>query len=208
MEILDIQRIGRTELLGRIAETRLRGHGCPMIYENASISLVSLSTDELVPAQRYVLKEGVQRSLALRDALLDHGIDIFQLDGAVSIRTADNPDEEIPVLPPIIEESQEPDGQTVLLINDGLHRTYAARSVGLPVTVILARDVPAEYPYYAFALPDGWSDVQELNFLPDDFQKKEYRQPEGYKALFRDFNGVFPGVQKQRKSSNPAHLRA
>jgi hypothetical protein len=32
--------------------------------------------------------------------------------------------------------------------------------------------------------------------------------PGEYKALFREFNAVFPGVQKDRKKSNPAHLRA
>ena len=29
-----------------------------------------------------------------------------------------------------------------------------------------------------------------------------------YKALFRDFNSIFQGVQKERKKSNPAYLRA
>ena len=46
----------------------------------------------------------------------------------------------------------------------------------------------------------------ELEELPDSFQKKEYRVPGNYKALFRDFNAVFPGVQAERKQSNPAHL--
>jgi hypothetical protein len=50
--------------------------------------------------------------------------------------------------------------------------------------------------------------VAELEDLPDEFQKKEYRLPDNYKALFRDFNAVFPGVQKQRKQSNPIHLHA
>jgi hypothetical protein len=40
------------------------------------------------------------------------------------------------------------------------------------------------------------------------FQKKEYRDPQNYKALFRQFNELFPGVQKDRVKSNPAHLRA
>ena len=46
----------------------------------------------------------------------------------------------------------------------------------------------------------------ELEELPDSFQKKAYRVPGNYKALFRDFNAVFPGVQAERKQSNPAHL--
>ena len=48
--------------------------------------------------------------------------------------------------------------------------------------------------------------VAELEELPATFQKKEYRVPGNYKALFRDFNAVFPGVQAERRRSNPAHL--
>jgi hypothetical protein len=44
--------------------------------------------------------------------------------------------------------------------------------------------------------------------LPDVYVKKAYRDKDNYKALFRDFNEVFPGVQKQRKRSNPGHLKA
>jgi hypothetical protein len=84
----------------------------------------------------------------------------------------------------------------------------AARSLGLPVSVVLMRGVPTEYPYYAHALPGGWSEVAELEELPDEYQKKSYRLPDNYKALFREFNTVFPGAQKQRKQSNPQHLRA
>ena len=76
------------------------------------------------------------------------------------------------------------------------------------VTVVVARNLPREYPYYALALPDGWSGVAELEALPDGFQKKTYRNPDNYKSLFRQYNEVFPGVQEQRKRSNPAHLRA
>ncbi len=112
------------------------------------------------------------------------------------------------MLPPIVEESHEPSGRTVLLINDGIHRIYAARSLGMPISVVLARNVPAEYPYYAYALPNGWAGVAELGELPDEFMKKEYRQPKNYKALFRNFNALFPGIQKQRKQSNPEQLRA
>jgi len=112
------------------------------------------------------------------------------------------------LLPPVVEESREPDGRTVLLINDGIHRVYAARKLGRRINVVLARNVPEEYPYYAYALRDGWKQVQELAELQEGYQKKEYRNPDNYKALFRDFNEVFEGVQKQRARTNPANLRA
>jgi hypothetical protein len=208
MRVEAVRPFDRDDLLEALRNTRLRGFGAPLIYGGASLELISVDTCDLAPAQRYVLKLGVRQALELREELLRHGVDLFALEGGAFLRTADSPDQEIPVIPPIVEESHEPDGRAVLLINDGLHRVFAARSRNLPITVVVARDVPPEYPYYAYALPRGWSDVAELEDLPDEFQKKDYRLPDHYKALFRDFNAVFPGVQKQRKRSNPTCLRA
>jgi hypothetical protein len=210
VRIAAVERFGRDELLERLARTRLRGFDGALVYEHAQLELAAATPPEtLAPAQRYVLKAGVEKLVELRAALLDaHGVDTFALDGGAHVRTSDDPDELIPVIPPIVEESHEPDGRTVLVINDGIHRVYAARSLGLPISVVVARGVPSEYPYYALALPDGWAGVQELDELPDGFQKKEYRRPDNYKALFREFNDVFAGVQKERKKTNPAHLRA
>jgi hypothetical protein len=198
-----VERFPSDELLARLAETRLRGFGGARPYADASLELVSLSPEDLAPAQRYVLRPSVAAILELRQALLGHGVDVFALDGGAYVRTAD---ELVPVIPPIVEESHEPDGRTVWIINDGIHRVYAARSLGLPISVVRATDV--SHPYYALALPGGWSEVEELDELPERYEKKTYRQPEGYKALFREFNDVFPGVQKERRKSNPEHLRA
>lgn len=209
LRVLEVERFGEAELLSALRRTPLRGHEGVRPYEQAALELARATpTGALAPAQRYVLREGVARILELRAALLEHGVDPFALDGGAWVRTADEPGERVPVIPPIVEESREPDGRTVLLIGDGIHRVYAARSLGLPVSVVVARGVPPEYPYYAFALREGWDGVEQLDELPDGYQKKEYRRPEGYKALFRQFNAVFPGVQQQRKRSNPEHLRA
>src|SRR3954469_2099009 len=196
---VSVERFSGEELLTRIAETRLRGFDGAKPYADAALSLVSMSPDDLAPAQRYVLRPTVQEIVSLRDELLAHGLDMFALDGGAYVRG-------VPVIPPIVEESHEPDGRTVWLINDGIHRVYAARSLGLPITVVRATDV--SHPYYALALPGGWSEVEELNELPERYEKKTYRDPSNYKALFREFNEVFPGVQERRRKSNPEHLRA
>ena len=208
MEVLEVEAFGREELLGALRETRLRGFDGVRVYADANLELVESDPDELAPAQRYVLREGVAKILALRAALLGHGVDVFALDGGVWVRTGDSPEERIPVIPPVVEESREPDGRVVWIVNDGLHRVFAARSAGLPINTVRVAGVPPEYPYYALALPGGWAEVAELDELPDGFQKKEYRRPDNYKALFREFNDVFPGVQKERKKSNPGFLRA
>jgi len=208
VEVLEVEPFSREELLGALRGTRLRGFDGARVYADATLELVESDPADLAPAQRYVLREGVEKILGLRAALLDRGIDVFALDGGLWLRTGDSTEERIPVIPPVVEESREPDGRTVWLVNDGIHRVFAARSLGLSINTVRIAGVPPEYPYYALALPSGWAEVAELDELPDGFQKKAYRQPDNYKALFRDFNDVFPGVQKERKKSNPGFLRA
>ncbi len=209
MRILSIERFDADHLLSALRRTRLRGFAGARPYAEATLRLVpAIDPGVLAPAQNYVLTGGVAKVLEIRDALLPFGVDTFALDGGAYVRTDEDPDEVIPVIPPVVEESREPELGTVFLVNDGIHRVYAARSLGLPISVVLATGVPELYPYYAYALAGGWSRVTAIDELPDGHQKKEYRQPEHYKALFREFNDVFPGVQKQRKRSNPEHLRA
>jgi hypothetical protein len=207
VHILKHELIPEAELLSRLKKTRLRGFDRAEVYRDASLQIVEASTDELTPAQRYVLADGVQSILHLVDAFAARGVDLFALRGGV-LFWIEGVEGAIPFLPPVIETSQEPDGRTVLLINDGIHRVYAARKRGRKINVVLASDVPSEYPYYAYALPDGWTQVEELAELTEGYQKKAYRNPDNYKALFRDFNEIFEGIQKQRPRTNPAHLKA
>ena len=207
LEVLSVEPFGRDELLSRLRGVRLPDG--TEIYAGAQLELLpAVDTGTLAPAQRYVLRGGVATIVALREALLPHGVDTFALDGGAYVRLAGAPDERVPVIPPVVEESVERDGRTLPVVNDGIHRVYAARSLGLPISVVMVRGGPEEYPYYAWALPGGWAEVTELDELPDGFQKKDYRREDGYKSLFRQFNEVFPGVQKQRKRTNPAHLTA
>ncbi|HEV3047230.1 MAG TPA: hypothetical protein VGY13_07685 [Solirubrobacteraceae bacterium] len=207
-EVLAVEPFGAGELLARLRRTRLRGFGKAALYEHAAVELApGLDPDLLAPAQRYVLAPSVRRLIDLRDALAPWGIDPLALRGGALIRTSEHPERPIPLIPPVIERAREPDGSEALLIADGLHRVSAARALGLSVSVVSVAGVPATRPYYAHALPGGWREVVELESLPDGYEKKSYRLPGCYKALFRDFNGVFPGVQEQRKRSNPEHLR-
>jgi hypothetical protein len=210
MQITKYDLLAEGELLSRLKRTRLRGFDRAEVYRDATLEVVEADPASLTPAQRYVLQEGVQAILDVADAFEPRGIDVFALRGALMFwpEGSDPDGPPIPFLPPVIEESIERDGKKILLINDGIHRVYAARKRGRKLNVVLARNVPAEYPYYAYALPDGWAQVDELAELQEGYQKKEYRNPENYKALFRDFNEIFEGVQKQRPRSNPAHLKA
>jgi hypothetical protein len=208
MKIVSCERIPAPELLARLRRTRLIGNGAAAVYGGAELELaVSLDPSDLAPAQAYVLSAQVQTVLALREALREWDADPFALTGALVVRTAGDPDTEIPVLPPIVEESREPDGRTVLLVADGLHRTFAARSLGLALNAVIVRGLPRELPYYALATDGGWDGVRLLEALPDGFLKKVYRVPGNYRALFRDYNAQFPGMQERRAPSNPEHVR-
>lgn len=211
MQIIKYDLLSEADLLSRLKRTRLRGFDRAEVYRDATLEIMEADPAVLTPAQRYVLQEGVQAILDVADAFQPRGIDIFALRGGLLFWTeGTDPDNDapIPFLPPVIEESIEREGKKILLINDGIHRVYAARKRGRNINVVLARNVPVQYPYYAYALSEGWAQVDELKELEEGYQKKEYRNPENYKALFRDFNEIFEGVQKQRPRSNPAHLKA
>lgn len=205
--VLSVERFNRAELFDRLRLTRLRGFDGAQPYATARLELTErLGPERLAPAQRYVLAPGLRRAAALRRALLPHGIDTLALDGGARVRTAEA-DEPLPVIPPIVEETREPDGQATMLIADGIHRVFLARHLGIAVNVVKVTGIPAEYPYYAFAEPAGWNAIAELEELPDGFQKKAYREPRNYEALYREFDEVFPGLQEERPNSNPSFLR-
>lgn len=204
MQVTRVEPIVDPPLLEALRRVPLRD-GVVRPYAAARLSLETLETSVLAPAQNYVLRDGVERVLRLREALAVHEVDPFALDGAVLVTTEQGV---VPLLPPVVEESHEPDGTTALLVADGLHRVSGARSLGLPLTVVVVRDVDPAWPYYAYPLAEGWAGVELLDVLREGRQKKAYRQPQSYKALFRDFNAVYPGVQQQRARTNPAHLQA
>lgn len=213
MKVIRYLKMTEQELEVQLRQVRLRGFDQPLIYEHARIRIEeSVLIDPcLMPPQRYVLSGTVRDILVLHQEFKRRGEDIFRLRGALFFWLegmdigADLP---IPLLPPIAEESYEKDGKRVMLVNDGMHRTMAALKVGDRINTVFIEGVSRDYPYYAYGFQGGWANVDEFEELPDVYQKKDYRDPGNYKALFRDFNAVFPGVQKERKQSNPAHIKA
>lgn len=210
LENLKIEFIPKTQILSQLRQTRLMGHGQPFVYKNALLEIrEQVDPDQLIPAQRYVLTADFQRIRALYNLFLQQDIDIFALQGGLLFWPCPEPcrsivegfqeTDPIPLLPPIVEASVEANGKTVLLINDGMHRIYTARQLGKRINIILVSQVPTEYPYYAYPLENGWQDVVELEALTESFVKKYYRDQENYKALFRNFNELFPHIQKQRQ---------
>jgi len=178
--------------------------GYPDVRPYADVDLTlerAIPPGELAPTQRYLLRPTIADVEALREALRATGTDLFDLNGGLELEVDGGA--AVTVIPPIIEESLEEDGQTYRLINDGQHRVYVARQARVGITVVVARGVSPEYPYYAYPLTGGWDDVQLFDELPDGFLKKHYRRPKGYQMLYRDFNAQFPGVQPVRRDTKP-----
>lgn len=235
MDILDLRPIPKCELFDRLRDVQLRGHDQAKVYKNASLKIRDFSTNELWPAQRYVIRRRVEEITALRDAILEHTkdkVDIFALSGGlyVTINTkktlspvdndgivvAEGTPIEVeqpmtfPILPPIVEHSTEwvkddtnkitphiTTPQLINLINDGMHRCFAARWSGYRINCVYV--VGAALPYYAFPLERKWMGVSMVDEAPPSGdERKNYREPDDHKALFRDFNALFPGVQTKR----------
>lgn len=196
-EISHFEWINEADLLTKMRQIRLQGYGQPLIYKNANLTFhLHAHPADLVPAQRYVLKEDFERIEALYRIFLRHGINIFDLKGGLLFWVAGE-ETPIPLIPPVIEQTAE----GVDLICDGMHRVFTAKKLGLNITVIYVTELSADYPYYAYPLPQGWQEVVELETIPSNFIKKAYRDPVNYKALFRNFNEIFPGIQKKRQRS-------
>lgn len=192
MEITRIERHSTDELIANLRRVGMLTDPSIRLYAEADIALPVLHTDDIAPAQRYVLAQEILKVRDLQWALRENGVDLFKLDGYVTI-WRDGFDDPIDVLPPVVEESVEADGSVVKILNDGLHRVYLARMERSPVQVASIRNIPPQYPYYAFPLVNGWNDVEIVQELPDGYIKKWHRIKD-YKSLYRDFNTGFQNV--------------
>lgn len=199
MKIEIVEMLSEESTIERLRRVRLRGHGSPEIYRDADISFVTIDEPEiLAPAQRYIMRDTVKKIIEIRAAVAQqYRINLFNLYGAVFLKIDG---ETVPFLPPILEATI---GGTPLIC-DGMHRVASSIFLDRSIRCIFISGVPAEFPYYALPNPNGWQDVSQLSYLPEGFLKKTYVDPTNYKSLFRDFNAVFPGVQKDRAKSNPA----
>ena len=84
MKVVRYELIPERELLQLLKQTRLRGHGQPQVYADASLELIRrVAPDTLVPAQRYVLEEDFRRIEALHREFLSRSVDIFALEGGL-----------------------------------------------------------------------------------------------------------------------------
>jgi hypothetical protein len=192
MHIKRVERHSVEELMANMRRVSMLTQPDALPYADAHMELETLHTNEIAPAQRYVLTQEILKVRDLRWALREHDVDLFGLDGYVTM-WIDGYDDPIDLLPPVVEQSAEADASVVRILNDGMHRVYLARMERSNIQVVYVRNVPHQYPYYAFPLVNGWADVEIVSELPEGYIKKWHRIKD-YKSLYRNFNSGFVNV--------------
>ena len=200
MKIKKIKQFSPQELIRKLKEVGMLKAPRQKPYKDAVITLEKLNTDGLYCPQRYLIEENLIDIANLNWAMKKKGIDIFNLKGFVRFWLEG---ENIPrdILPIIVEESIEENGEVVNLICDGMHRAYLARTYFKTPQVAFIRGIPKKFPYYNYPVYQG-ADWSKLDLfpnlpLPDGYIKKWTRE-ENYKAYYKDFNSQFKNVSVAR----------
>ncbi|NMB40793.1 MAG: hypothetical protein GX996_02525 [Firmicutes bacterium] len=196
MKITKVEMHSEQKLIDRLRKVTLLNNHDFYIYQDALMSLEKISTDFLSPAQYYVLDSALERVVQLKWELLKNGVNIYELNGYVTLHFEDHM-QCIDLLPPVVEESIENNGSVVNLINDGMHRLFMARLDMVVPQVVFIRGVPKQYPYYAYPAPNGWQDAVLVEKVPKNLLKKWHRI-ESYRDLYRNFNSAFQNVGRPR----------
>ncbi len=202
MKILSVEHHPEEDLIRRLRDvTMLKASGV-FVYKKAFLSLEKIAVTALSPPQNYILRSELDKVWQLKCALAEHGQNIFELNGFLRLKI-EGYEDEMDVLPPVVEESIENDGSVHLIINDGMHRLYMAMREWTVPQVIFIRGIPKDRPYYSFPLPGGWSNVEERDDLPVGYIKK-WRRVKDYYGLYRNFNSSFLNVGGPR---NPTPMK-
>jgi len=170
-------------------------------YADATIELARIRVKDVHPCQFYALYQTLDRIKDIYHAFNKLGIDIFDLEGYLTYRTR-NESVLHTLLPVIIEdEYKDNTGTVVSLLVDGLNRMCLARRIHRrKILAVRIKHVNRVYPLPAFPNEHGWSDVRQMEVLPDPQDKRRWRFPigEAYN-YYRDFNSAFGNVGQPRE---------
>lgn len=182
---MEVKLLSQNTVIDLLRNVQCVGHNQEKPYANADIKFeYGVYRADTTPAQAYVLRPKLE-FLSIRYDRIEYLFDFnvrhhgcgFLIDG-------------VPLLPPILEGDE-------MLVCDGMHRIQSAHMYGAQPFCAIHITNPS-LPYYAYPLEGGWDAVQVLESIPTGYVKKNYREPENHKALFRNFNAQFPGIQEKR----------
>ncbi|MCR4315398.1 MAG: hypothetical protein NUW37_03505 [Planctomycetes bacterium] len=201
-EITEVRVRTREELIAGLRSVTLKENSAVKIYRDCAISVERLDPRQFAPPQRYVLESQVKTLMHLDFELERHGVDMFDLEGFVEYRV-DGSSDWNGLLPIIIEESIEANGEIKFIICDGMHRAYLAMSQMKLPKVAFIRGIPKEYPYYAYPNPNGWDDVAPISMKEEESglgksMIKKVHRIRNNKSLYRYFAPVFANLSEPR----------
>ncbi len=175
-------------------------------YARATIEWdVAQKHAELYYAQLYLLKpqlEVIQSLASQLQKILARNP--FRLDCGLRLVLRFARDEAVPQFcywfPPILEEAFLPDGRSVLLVADGMHRVFLSSSYDRShVSAIRVTNLDPAFPYYAYPQARDWGKLALLDAKPPPSARKTYREGANPKRLFRNYNALFAALQPSRR---------
>jgi len=207
MRILKYKKYAKDELINRLRKVTLlhsSNTASPIyVYKNAQIEVAHIPVSSILPSQFYYLEEPLLKVGKIQEALAEHKLDLFSLDGFVNYVTNES-DIKYNLLPIVVEYQMEKDGSINPIILDGIHRVILARKKNLKkIQVIKIAKVSKDFPHPAYVNPKGWEDVKLAKTAPSKKDKRHWRFPiEEVNKYYRNLNSAFENVGKPRGRDN------
>lgn len=146
-------------------------------YLGCQVDLVEVELDTISPSALYVLKEELERTLVIREILLQSGIDILAPTNeiaTITIRVTEisTSQSDVYTINPMLAETSPYDPGNPTVLFDGLHRAALAKLLGIEtVKVLLVRDPNSPLQ----PLPVEWSEINVWKTVPPSSMKKRFR---------------------------------
>ena len=196
MKILKVEKYSLEDLIRNLRRVTIYNKPEVSIYARSKITYIGRKAEEVIPCQRFVSKENLDRIKKTEFELMRHGIDPFNLNGYVRI-WFEGKDEPTDYLPPICEWAEE---ERVFIVNDGFHRLYSAYLARKTIGVILISGIDPAFPNPSYSLPftNPWEMLdlfKNEKEIPETYIKRWYRV-EDPKSLYRDYSSrnVFANI--------------
>lgn len=169
----------KEDLFTGLRKTYLLGFPNIKPYANATFEIQKLNTNDLIPSQKYYLKNKIQKLIELQDNLR---LNIFDLDGYISFFDTDLK-KRLGLTPPFVEVENDK-----LVVLDGMHRVMLARLEDKSINCVVISNYDTNYLSYAKPNENGWEDVVGFEEkVPDGFKTREHRYGDDYRKYARTF---------------------
>ncbi len=203
-EIVEVKYYNSSKLFTKLRNITMLQQKHIYPYELASMSIEKLNLDLLSPSQNYIIKDHLLQVEELKFKLKTYNIDIFNLNGYITMKIIkDKTPIKIDLLPIIVEEYILDNGQIAYIIADGMHRSYMAYLQSINPEIVFIRGIPKKLSYYAYPVKiDNWNLIPQFNHnLPADNSHikkwRKYSKNENYK-YYRNYNSKFNNCSKPK----------